>query len=83
MRKLVQWKFGRVGREWTEAEFEARLEIAPEKIEYVDGIFANDHERLAVLAMLIENLGIDRVVEHGDVGDWKAAIGDREARDRR
>jgi hypothetical protein len=28
--------------------------------------------------MLLENLGIDRVLEFGDLSDWKAAIAARE-----
>ena len=51
---------------------------APEKIEFVDGIFASDRERLIVLGMLLENLGIDRVVQFGRLEDWKAAIADLE-----
>ena len=51
---------------------------APEKIEFVGGIFAGDRERIAVLAMLLENLGIDRVVRFGNIEDWKAAIADLE-----
>ena len=54
------------------------LDQAPEKIEYVDGIFASDRERLNVLGMLLENLGIDKVVRFGKLEDWKAAIADLE-----
>jgi hypothetical protein len=51
---------------------------APEKIEFVAGIFASERERLTVLAMLLENLGIDRVVQFGKLEDWKAAISEQE-----
>ena len=47
---------------------------------YVDGIFGSDRQRLIVLGMLLENLGIDRVVQFGRLEDWKAAIEDREKR---
>jgi hypothetical protein len=47
---------------------------APEKIEFVGGIFAGERERLLVLGMLLENLGIDKVVRFGNLADWKAAI---------
>ena len=40
----------------------------------MDGIFASDRERLIVLGMLLENLGIDRVIHFGRLEDWKAAI---------
>jgi hypothetical protein len=42
-------------------------------------IFASERERLTVLAMLLENLGIDRVVQFGSLEDWKAAIVERES----
>jgi hypothetical protein len=44
----------------------------------VDGIFASDRQRLNVLGMLLENLGIDKVVRFGKLEDWKAAIEDLE-----
>jgi hypothetical protein len=46
----------------------------------VDGIFASDRERLNVLGMLLENLGIDRAIQFGRLEDWKAAIADLEKR---
>ena len=45
-----------------------------EKIEFVGGIFADEPERLTVLAMLLENLGIDKAVRLGNPEDWKAAV---------
>jgi hypothetical protein len=58
----TDWDVRRKGREWTNGEFNRRIHQAPEKIEYVGGIFASERERLIVLAMLLENLGIDKVV---------------------
>jgi hypothetical protein len=46
----------------------------------VDGIFASDRQRLIVLGMLLENLGIDRAIRYGKLEDWKAAIADLENR---
>jgi len=68
----------REGRRWTKEEFEQRLYQAPEKIEFVGGIFASERERLTVLAMLLEILGIDRAIQFGKIEDWKAAIAARE-----
>ena len=70
------WDIRREGRRWTREEFERRSYQAPEKIEFVGGIFASDEERMTVLAMLLENLGIDRAVQLGNPADWKAAIDD-------
>ena len=44
----------------------------------MDGIFASDRQRLIVLGMLLENLGIDKVVRFGKHEDWKSAIVDLE-----
>ena len=68
------WDIRREGRKWTREEADRRLYLAPEKIEFVGGIFASEEERMTVLAMLLENLGIDRAVQLGNPADWKAAI---------
>jgi hypothetical protein len=73
-----RWNIGRAGRRWTKEELERRLYDAPEKIEFVGGIFASDAQRFIVLGMLLENLGIDTVVKFGNLEDWKAAIADLE-----
>lgn len=72
----MDWDIRRQGRRWTKEEFNRRIYQAPEKIEFVGGIFANDEERLTVLAMLLENLGMDRAVRLGNPEDWKAAVAD-------
>jgi hypothetical protein len=63
--KPINWDIRREGRLWSDEEFEERMGQAPEKFEFVDGIFASDRERLIVLGMLLENLGIDRVIQLG------------------
>lgn len=73
-----QWDIRREGRRWTGEEVERRLYQAPEKIEFVGGIFASEEERLTVLAMLLENVGIDVVVRLGNPADWKAAVAELE-----
>jgi hypothetical protein len=76
--KPIAWDIRRKGRQWSNEEFDQRIYQAPEKIEYVDGVFAIDRERLNVMGMLLENLGIDKVVRFGKLEDWKAAIEDLE-----
>jgi hypothetical protein len=76
--KPIDWDIRREGRRWSNEEFDRRIDQAPEKIEYVGGIFGSDRQRLIVLGMLLENLGIDRVVRFGKLEDWKAAIADLE-----
>jgi hypothetical protein len=74
----TDWDIRREGRRWTRDEFERRVYQAPEKIEFVGGIFASERERLTVLGMLLENLGIDKAVRLGKLADWKAALADLE-----
>ncbi len=76
--KTIDWDIRRKGRLWSHEEFDQRINQAPEKIEYVNGIFASDRERLIVLGMLLENLGIDRAIRFGKIEDWKAAIEEME-----
>ena len=76
--KTPDWDIRREGRRWSHEEFDHRTYQAPDKIEYVDGIFASERQRLIVLGMLLENLGIDKVVRFGRLEDWKAAIADLE-----
>ena len=77
----AEWKIEREGREWKGEEFDKRIYQAPEKIEYVGGIFVDEGERLTVLAMLLENLGIDKAVQLGNLEDWKAAIAELESKE--
>ena len=72
--KPIDWDIQREGRQWSHEEFDQRIYQAPEKIEFVDGIFASERERLNVLGLLLENLGIDRAIQFGKLEDWKAAI---------
>lgn len=72
------WDIRREGRRWTKEEAERRIYQAPEKIEFGGGIFVGEDQRLTVLGMLLENLGIDKVIRFGKLEDWKAAIADLE-----
>lgn len=73
-----EWNISREGRQWKGEEFEKRIYQAPEKIEFRGGIFNDEAERLTVLAMLLENLGIDKAVRLGNPADWKAAVAELE-----
>ena len=76
-----EWDIRREGRVWSHDEFNRRIEQAPEKIEYTGGIFTYEDERLTVLAMLLENLGIDKAVQLGNLEDWKTAIAELESKE--
>jgi len=70
----TEWHIRREGQEWIGEQFKNRIYQAPAKIEFVGGIFTDEYERLTVLAMLLENLGIDKAVRLGKPEDWKAAV---------
>ena len=76
----AEWNIGREGRQWRGKEFDKRIYQAPRRIEYRGGIFYHDYQRLTVLAMLLENLGINAAVQLGRIEDWKAAIAELEER---
>jgi len=65
----------REGRSWSREEWEARREPGPEKFELVEGrLFWCEEDRLAILAMLLENVGVDRAVRLGDPAVWREAV---------
>jgi hypothetical protein len=66
----------RDGRAWTRDEFRDRLDqLDGFKFEIFGGkLFWSDDARLLVVALLLENLGMDAVVRLGDAMRWKEAI---------
>lgn len=49
--------------------------MTPEKIEMYEGkLFWEDSERVTMLALLLENVGVDRAVRLGNPAVWRAAI---------
>ena len=58
-----RWDIHREGRRWTKEESARRMREAPEKIEFVGGIFAGEQQRFLVLGMLLENLGMKPELE--------------------
>ena len=53
----------------------ARYALTPEKIEMIRGkLLWSDEARLTLLALLLENVGIDKAVRLGDPAAWRAAI---------
>ena len=76
--KTMDWDVRREGRPWLHELSVRRVYQVPEKIEFVDGILASEEERLIVLGMLLENVGIDKAIRFGKLEDWKDAIEDLE-----
>ena len=74
----VPWDIRREGRAWSGEELRERRELMPEKLEVWQGrLLWDDEERLALLAVLLENVGIDRAGRLGDPASWRAAITER------
>lgn len=71
----IAWDIRREGRGWSGEEFESRYSMTPEKMEATDGkLFWDDDERLTMLGLLLENVGVDQAIRLGDPRVWREAI---------
>jgi hypothetical protein len=71
----VAWDIRRTGRAWTDTEARQRWQLTPEKFEMHQGrLFWDDEQRLLLLGLLLENVGIDRAIRLGDPAAWRAAL---------
>src|SRR5258708_14624143 len=84
MRCNMEFNIQRQGREWSRDEIEQKYyKLCPEKIELIKGrMFWTDEQRLNMLALLLENVGMDAAVSLGDPALWKQAIDERLKNDR-
>ena len=75
----MEFNIQRQGCKWSRSEVEQKNhELCPEKIELIEGkMFWSDQQRLNMLALLLENVGMDAAVRLGDPALWKQAIDDR------
>jgi hypothetical protein len=70
----IRWDIRREGRSWNAAEFASRVALLPEKLEVWEGRLLWSHEeRLALLGLLLENVGADEAVRVGDPSVWVGA----------
>ena len=71
----VNWDIRRTGRAWDGEEFEARWELTPEKFEVYDGkLLWYENDRVNLLGLLLEQVGMDVAVRLGRLETWEAAI---------
>ena len=71
----VRWDIRRDGRAWAGEEFLPRLELTPEKFEVDRGrLFWHENDRINLLALLLENVGVDSAVRLGSLEVWEAAV---------
>jgi len=70
----IDWDFRREGRAWG-ANAHERFQLTPEKFEMYKGkLFWSEDERLILLGLLLENVGLDAAVHLGDPRVWREAI---------
>jgi hypothetical protein len=73
----VAWDIRRDGRAWTADEAMGRYALTPEKVEMWRGrLLWSDTDRLVLLGLLLENVGVDAAVRLGDPEVWRAAVRD-------
>lgn len=71
----VEWDIRREGRAWAADEAFARFELTPEKFEMLNGrLFWSHTDRLVLLGLLLENVGIDAALALGRPEVWREAI---------
>lgn len=71
----IEWDIRRDGRAWGGDEARGRYALAPEKIEMIRGkLFWDDDDRLRMLGLLLENVGLDRAVRLGNPDVWREAV---------
>ena len=75
----IRWDIRREGRSWEGDEAWERYQLTPEKTEMTDGkLYWDDEERLTMLGLLLENVGIDKAIRLGDPRLWREAIAELE-----
>lgn len=73
----TNWDIRRKGRAWGVDEWRGRYELTPEKFEVYKGkLFWDDEQRLNLLGLLLENVGIDAAIRLGNPEVWKSAVAD-------
>jgi len=75
----IVWDIRRAGRAWEASEAWGRFELTPDKFEMVDGrLFWSHRDRVVLLALLLENVGMDEVLGLGPLDVWQEALRERE-----
>ncbi len=65
----------REGRTWEGGEALPRYALVPGKLELIKGrLLWSDEERLILLALLLENVGIHQAIKLGEIETWRAAV---------
>lgn len=79
----IDWDIQVEGHAWRDGKGLVRLDGAPEKMEMIGGkLYWEDYERLYVLAMLLENVGIKDAMRLAPLDRWRQALNELEAEGR-
>lgn len=71
----IPWDIRQEGHAWSPEQWRLRRELCPEKFEMIRGmLFWTEEDRRNVLALLLENVGVDQAVRLGDPQVWRAAV---------
>ncbi|MDI6759438.1 MAG: hypothetical protein QMD05_01300 [Candidatus Brocadiaceae bacterium] len=77
--KRIKWDIRHKGHAWKGEAAKERLKLIPEKIEMFQGkLFWSDKERLNMLGLLLENVGIDKAIRFGEPKMWREAVAELE-----
>lgn len=78
----VDCNIQRQGRSWQDEAMQ-RYDLCPGKTEMIRGqLFWDEEDRLMMLALLLENVGVDKVIRLGDPNVWREAIAELDSSDR-
>lgn len=70
-----RWHITRSGRAWSENEVLAKCRLIPEKPDVVGGkLYWSQADRLRMLALLLENVGLDAAIQLADRKLWREAL---------
>jgi hypothetical protein len=71
----MEWNIGRSGRAWSADEAMQRHDLAPGKVELIEGkLFCSEEDRINMLGLLLENVGVDKVIRLGEASVWREAV---------
>jgi hypothetical protein len=72
---MPRWDIRRKGRAWVGGEARSRYALCPEKVELIEGkLLWSEKDRLRLLGLLLENVGVDKAVRLGDPEVWREAV---------
>jgi len=73
----MNWNIKRKGRSWHGNEAREKFALTPQKIEMIEGkLFLSEEDRLNMLGLLMENIGLDQVLKVCDPATLQQVVND-------